>query len=91
MNHQRAKSAPLREARIRAARWLQASRRAVRVRPPGSFKDWTEAHAGEVDLRRWWLDRLAGVEVPPLFTWDELSTWHWGLSNEDEPDTPNTN
>jgi DNA primase len=47
--------------------------RARRVRPPGSFKDWTEARQGGVDLARWWSDFLAGIDRPPLFTWPELS------------------
>jgi hypothetical protein len=52
--------------------------RAKRVRPPGKFKDWAEAAQRGVDLRRWWSDRLAGVETPPYFTWDELSLQRWG-------------
>ena len=59
--------------------WSTASDRSVRVRPPGAFKDWTEARAGGVDLRRWWTDRLAGTESPPLFTWAELSVKRWGV------------
>jgi hypothetical protein len=51
--------------------------RAVRVRPPGPYKDWTEAAIDGVNLARWWRDRLAGTEAPELFTWDELSTWRW--------------
>jgi hypothetical protein len=51
--------------------------RAVRVRPPRPYKDWTEAAVGGVDLRRWWRDRLAGIENPELFTWEELSAWRW--------------
>ncbi|HEY2157446.1 MAG TPA: hypothetical protein VGH33_17590 [Isosphaeraceae bacterium] len=53
------------------------------VRPPGSFKDWTEAKAGGVDLARWWRDVLAGVEQPALFTPDELSAHRWGPSLDD--------
>ena len=57
--------------------------RAVRVRPPVG-KDWTEAnqygvelgHPG-VDLRRWWTDRIRGIEAPELFTLGELSMWRW--------------
>jgi hypothetical protein len=47
-----------------------------RVRPPGQFKDWTEARTCRhpVNLRRWWGDVIAGRE-PELFTWEELSTW----------------
>ena len=58
-----------------AAGWPASARR---VRPPGSFKDWTEAKAGGVDLARWWQDILAGIDRPPLFTWDELARWRWG-------------
>ena len=54
-----------------AAAWPASSRR---VRPPEPYKDWTEAAAAGVDLARWWRDRLSGIERPPLFTWDELST-----------------
>jgi hypothetical protein len=61
-----------------AQRWLGLSQRARRVRPPGSSKDWTEAHQARVNLYRWWSERLAGVETPRLFTWEELSTWRWG-------------
>jgi hypothetical protein len=56
---------------------------ARRVRPPGPFKDWTEARHGGVDLRRWWSDRLGGTEAPPLFSWDELAGWRWGPSADD--------
>jgi hypothetical protein len=52
--------------------------RARRVRPPGPYKDWTDARQGGVDLRRWWSDRLGGNENPLLFTWDELAAWRWG-------------
>ena len=38
--------------------------RAVRVEPP-SGKDWTEAAQAGVDLRRWWTDRLGGIEAAP--------------------------
>ncbi len=31
-----------------------------------------------MDLARWWRDVLAGIDRPPLFTWDELSRWRWG-------------
>ncbi len=63
-----------------AGGWPASSRR---VRPPGSFKDWTEAKAGGVDLARWWRDMLSGVETPPLFTWVELSVRRWGPGLED--------
>jgi hypothetical protein len=52
--------------------------RALRVRPPGSCKDWTEAHQAGVNLRRWWTDRLGGIESPALFTWDDLASRRWG-------------
>jgi hypothetical protein len=26
----------------------------------------------QVNLRRWWSDRLGGTEAPALFTWPEL-------------------
>jgi hypothetical protein len=39
-------------------------KRAIRVRPPAPYKDWTEAHADEIVLRRWWVQRLfAGSEA----------------------------
>jgi len=57
--------------------------RARRVRPPASFKDWTEAKAAGVDLARWWSDILAGNPSPPLFTSDELSRQRWGPSIDD--------
>jgi hypothetical protein len=57
--------------------------RARRVRPPGSFKDWTEVRQGRVNLRRWWGDILAGRTAPPLFTWDELAGWRWGPARDD--------
>lgn len=62
-----------------AARWPS---RARRVRPPGSFKDWTEAKAAGIDLARWWRDILAGIDRPPLFTWDELAPLRWGGATE---------
>jgi hypothetical protein len=52
--------------------------RARRVRPPGPHKDWSEAAAAGVNLRRWWTDLLAGNPSPGLYTWDDLSTWRWG-------------
>jgi hypothetical protein len=57
-----------------ASRWPAVARR---VRPPGAFKDWTEAAQAGVNLRRWWSERLKGNDNPLLFTWDELSTWRW--------------
>ena len=56
---------------------------ARRIRPPGPFKDWTEARAGGVDLARWWRDILAGADQPPLFTWPELAGWRWGPAEDD--------
>ena len=56
--------------------------RARRVRPPGRFKDWTEAKAAGVDLARWWRDILAGVDRPPLFSWPALAAWRWGVADE---------
>jgi hypothetical protein len=68
---------------LAAARWPSSARRA---RPPGAFKDWGEAHLGGIVLRRWWTDRLAGEEPPPLFTWDELRARRWGPGlDDDEP------
>jgi hypothetical protein len=54
--------------------WPKSARR---VRPPGTFKDWTEAWAGGVDLRRWWGDVLAGDPLPPPFSWEQLAAWRW--------------
>jgi hypothetical protein len=52
--------------------------RALRVRPPAAFKDWTEAAVYGVNLRRWWTDRLGGIEAPVLSTWGELAQRRWG-------------
>ena len=60
--------------------------RGCRARPPQPFKDWTEARQAGVDLRRWWTDRLGGVEAPPLFTWDDLAGWRWGPASESSTD-----
>jgi hypothetical protein len=57
--------------------------RAHRVRPPEPFKDWTEAKQGRVNLCRWWEDILAGNERPPLFIWDDLKEWRWGIALTD--------
>ena len=71
-----------------ASGWPASARR---VRPPGPFKDWTEARQGGMELRRWWIDRLGGNEAPPLFSWDELAALRWGPARDDpevqEPDT----
>jgi hypothetical protein len=48
--------------------------RAIRVRPPNPFKDWTEAAQAGVNLRCWWLPRLGGTEA----LWNELTKWRWG-------------
>ncbi|MFO0957430.1 MAG: CHC2 zinc finger domain-containing protein [Isosphaeraceae bacterium] len=58
--------------------------RARRVRPPGSFKDWSEAKAGGVNLARWWGEVLQGNPHPPLFSWDELARWRWSGSAESD-------
>lgn len=58
-----------------AAGWPAPARR---IRPPAPFKDWTEARASGVDLRRWWSAILAGRDAPPLFPWDDLAAWRWG-------------
>ncbi|MFI5455496.1 MAG: hypothetical protein ACHRXM_08595 [Isosphaerales bacterium] len=52
--------------------------RAIRVRPPDPFKDWTEAAVDGINLRRWWTDRLGGIERPPLRSWEELAALRWG-------------
>lgn len=66
-----------------AAGWPPRARRA---RPPTPFNDWTEARQAGLDLRRWWSERLAGIEAPPLFTWPELARLRWGPS-EGDPET----
>ncbi len=58
---------------------------AIRVRPPSPFKDWTDAKAGGVDLKRWWSSRLAGCENPSLFDWTELAAKRWGTETDDSP------
>lgn len=57
-----------------AARWPAHARR---VRPPVG-KDWTEAKAAGVNLRRWWGEILSGIESPTLFTPEELAAMRWG-------------
>lgn len=84
------------QAGDRAATKWECFPRARRVRPPmlrphpadGLAKpksDWTDLAAFGVDLRRWWSDRLRGVENPPLFVWEELAGWRWGPA-EDDPE-----
>ena len=63
-----------------ASGWPAVARR---VRPPGSFKDWTEAAQAGIDLHRWWSDRLGGTEAPALFTWPELAAQRWGPALND--------
>ncbi|MGA2701528.1 MAG: hypothetical protein ABSH35_10580 [Isosphaeraceae bacterium] len=62
---------------------------ARRVRPPGAFKDWTEAAQAGVNLHRWWSDRLGETEAPALFTWPELAAKRWGPALDDP--TPGIN
>ena len=50
--------------------------RARRARPPAPDKDWTEAAQAGINLRRWWIDRLGGIEAPERSTWDELAKRH---------------
>ena len=56
--------------------------RARRVRPPGSYKDWSEVRSGGVDLARWWRDVLNGVDRHLLYSWPELAAWRWGGADE---------
>jgi len=63
-----------------ASDWPAVARR---VRPPGAFKDWTEAAQAGMNLRRWWTDRLGGTEAPALFTWPELAAQRWGPALND--------
>jgi hypothetical protein len=66
-----------------ATGWPTSARR---IRPPAPCKDWTDVRLYGVNLRRWWTDRLRGIEAPRLFTWEDLSTWRWGPSlNHDLP------
>jgi hypothetical protein len=58
-----------------ASRWPA---RARRVRPPAPCKDWTEAFQYPINLRRWWTDRLGGIEAPALSSWEELASRRWG-------------
>jgi hypothetical protein len=62
--------------------------RARRIRPPGRSKDWTEAAQTGMSLRRWWSDRLGGIEAPDLFSWDELAAQRWGPARGERPDAP---
>ena len=53
--------------------------RAIRVRPPEPFKDWTEAAQAGIDLRAWWLPRLGGTEA----LWIHLAALRWGPAIND--------
>ncbi|MFI5461227.1 MAG: hypothetical protein ACHRXM_37965 [Isosphaerales bacterium] len=57
--------------------------RAIRVRPPAPYKDWTEAAVDGVNLCRWWTHLLGGIERPPLRSWEELAAQRWGLARGD--------
>jgi len=61
--------------------------RARRVRPPGPCKDWGEAHSDGINLRRWWTDRLGGIEAPVLFTWPDLELQRWGPRAVSSPES----
>ncbi len=50
---------------------------------PGSGKDWTEAAQAGVDLRRWWTDRLGGIETGP----PDPAPWKVSPSGDVERDT----
>ncbi len=53
---------------------LEWPARAIRIRPPDPFNDWTEAAQAGIDLRCWWLPRLGGTEA----LWNELAALRWG-------------
>jgi hypothetical protein len=68
--------------------------RARRVRPPRlqphpedrvakPKTDWTDLYRQGVNLRRWWSDRLGGIEVPALFSWEDLAARRWGPAAAD--------
>ncbi len=56
-----------------ASGWPASARR---VRPPTPHKDWTDALQAGIPLRRWWSDRLGGIENPERSTWEELAKRH---------------
>jgi len=58
---------------------LEWPARAIRVRPPEPFKDWTAAAQAGVDLRCWWLPRLGGTEA----LWNHLAALRWGPAIND--------
>jgi len=60
---------------------LEWPERAIRVRPPEPFKDWTEAAQVGIDLRSWWLPRLGGTEA----LWTYLAALRWGPALNDPP------
>jgi hypothetical protein len=71
------------EAGMAAAEsWLARSARCRRVMPPHG-KDWTDAHRGGVNLRRWWEATLTGTEGPPPNTSEDLAGWRWGPAEGD--------
>ena len=45
--------------------------RARRARPPVPYNDWTDFVEDSGNLRRWWTERLAGIENPETFTFAE--------------------
>jgi len=53
---------------------LEWPARAIRIRPPDPFNDWTEAAQAGIDLRCWWLPRLGGTGA----LWNELAALRWG-------------
>jgi len=64
-----------------ASGWPAVARR---VRPPGAFKDWTEAAQAGIDLHCWWLPRLGGTEA----LWIHLAAQRWGPALNDQPEAP---
>ena len=52
--------------------------RAIRVRPPTRSRIGPRPINTAINLRRWWTDRLGGIEAPALSTWDELAARRWG-------------
>ena len=90
------KSADSWPARARRARppdpykdWTEARQAGVQNNhgPLGlsfAYKDWTEARQAGVNLARWWRDILAGIDDPPLYTWEELAALRWGGAGADE-------
>ncbi len=57
--------------------------RAIRVRPPEGFKDWTELHATGFNRVRYVWGRYLHMSTP----WEELASQRWG-STGDEPEDP---